>query len=152
MRTLTQTGRILPPLSAEIIPVGNSALVRTMGPRCISPFRSLAASQGRALAPLNKAYQERRPGPAVLKQLQQAPRFTIRGLDLRDRAIELPLGLDARSTLVSARVLTKLAGGSTRERLLMCTRAGWVFLPDDHKIDLTDESVQLRLGTLSIQS
>lgn len=97
----------------------------------------------------------RRPSvaPAILQQLSDPPKFTIRGVDLRDKAITLPFGVDVKTRRITAKTLMKLAGGTTRRhQLLKLVGDGWIFVGPTEVVDLSDESVRYRLGVVEILS
>ena len=90
--------------------------------------------------------------PAILRQLSDPPKFTIRGIDLRDKAITLPFGMDVKTRRITAKTLMKLAGGTRRHELLKQVGDGWIFVDPSAVIDLSDESVRYRLGVVEILS
>lgn len=90
--------------------------------------------------------------PAHLSALPQRDTYVIRGADLKRRDVMLPFGLPAATTRVRAGTLKRLVGAALGEQLLKKVGEAWIFVPKNEMVDLTDESVQYRLGTLSILS
>jgi len=64
----------------------------------------------------------------------------------------LPFGLTVSTTRIRAKILKKMAGADRGEQLLKKVGAAWLFVANHEPIDLTDESVEYRLGRLSILS
>jgi hypothetical protein len=89
------------------------------------------------------------PRPTHVPPLNTPRRFPVASIDLSRREVGLPYGVPR---FVNAATLKAIAGGRPFDRLLKKTRAGWEFVPNDTRIDLTDASQEFRLGRLTIFS
>ena len=94
--------------------------------------------------------------PARLRNKPPAPiaplapkRFPVAPIDLSRPDVALPFGLPRR---VRAATLKSLAGGHATDQLLRKTLSGWEFVEDSSVIDLSDNSVEFRVGRLTIFS
>jgi hypothetical protein len=92
------------------------------------------------------------PVPRAVTSLPSQASYSIRGADLRGREVMLPFGLAAATTRITAGMLKRLAGADRGEQLLKKVGVAWLFVANHEPIDLTDESVEYRLGRLSILS
>jgi len=90
--------------------------------------------------------------PRAVTSLPSQTTYSIRGADLQRREVMLPFGLTVSTTRIRAKILKKMAGADRGEQLLKKVGAAWLFVANHEPIDLTDESVEYRLGRLSILS
>jgi hypothetical protein len=81
--------------------------------------------------------------------LAKPQRFPVASIDLSRADVGLPYGVPRK---VNAATLKKIAGGRRSDRLLKKTPLGWEFVADDVMIDLSDSSVEFKLGRLTIFS
>ena len=91
------------------------------------------------------------PAPKLerVSQPSQRRRFPLASIDLSRRDVGLPYGVPRR---VNAATLKRIAGGQRFDRLLRKTTSGWEFVSDDTMIDLQDNSIEFKLGRLTIFS
>ena len=95
------------------------------------------------------AIRVRTPQPQTVPTLGEQKRFPVATLDFSKKDVGLPYGVPRR---ITARTLKQLAGGRWTDQLLRKTSAGWEFVDDSAMIDLADNSVQFKLGRLTIFS
>ena len=76
-------------------------------------------------------------------------RFPVASLDLSRKDITLPYGVGRFTNAATVKII---AGGRRADRLMKRTTAGWEFVPDDARIDLTDNRQEFRIGQLTIYS
>ena len=85
----------------------------------------------------------------VVPSLAPLPKFPVASIDLSKKDVTLPYGI---GKYTNAATLKIIAGGHRTDQLLRRTRAGWEFVPDGTRIDLTDNRQEFRLGQLTIFS
>ena len=83
--------------------------------------------------------------PALSKRLG----FPVASIDLSRADVRLPYGIPRR---INGATLKRIAGGHRSDTLLKKTSAGWQFVADDTMIDITDRSVEFKVGRLTIFS
>jgi len=86
--------------------------------------------------------------PTSVPMLATPRRFPVAAIDFSRTEIVVPFG----ARYVNAATLKRMAGGSSFDQLLKKTAAGWTFVPDGARVDLTDGTQEFRLGQLTIFS
>jgi hypothetical protein len=89
------------------------------------------------------------PNVKYVPPLEKLRRFPVASIDLSRADVGLPYGTPRR---VNAATLKVLAGGQKADSLMKKTQDGWVFVDDDAMIDLADNSLEFKLGRLTIFS
>ena len=84
-----------------------------------------------------------------MAELPSQARFPVASIDLSRKDFALPYGI---GRFINAATLKVIAGGQRIDRLMRRTPAGWEFVPDHARIDLTKGRDEYRLGRLTIFS